>query len=101
MPFKKGESGNPNGRPKGSENKTTTKFKELGAAMMNQDIDRLRHEMSVLEGKDYVDAYCKLIEYFAPKLSRQEVKADVTNKHEPVQMTAEEAMKYLDSADIA
>ena len=33
--------------------------------------------------------------------SRQEIKQETTYKHEPVQMTAEEAKKYLDSADIA
>lgn len=97
MPFEKGKSGNPNGRPVGAINKSTAKFKELGAAMMNEDIDRLKSEMAKLEGKDYVDAYCKLIEFFAPKLSRQEVKSEVTNKHQPIQLTADEYRKMVEA----
>lgn len=34
-------------------------------------------------------------------VERQEINQETTYKHEPVQMTAEEAKKYLDSADIA
>lgn len=29
MPFEKGKSGNPNGRPKGKENKATKEFRDL------------------------------------------------------------------------
>jgi len=37
MPFKKGESGNPGGRPKGSKNKLTTSIKEMVFNALNDE----------------------------------------------------------------
>ena len=37
MPFKEGQSGNPNGRPKGSENKLTKSIKEMVFNALNDE----------------------------------------------------------------
>ena len=37
MPFKEGQSGNPNGRPKGSENKLTKNIKEMVFNALNDE----------------------------------------------------------------
>ena len=35
--------------------------------------DKFRKELGKLEGKDYINAYMAMFEYYAPKLARQEL----------------------------
>lgn len=65
MPFKKGQSGNPNGRPKGAKSKVTQEWQETAQRLLSDKAyrDKLKarlHEGSlapVLEAKLWAHAY--------------------------------------------
>lgn len=81
MPFEKGHK-HGKGRVKGSTNKKTEQWNKFAEWFMSEGMERLQEEMSKLEGKDFVKEVKDLMEYFQPKLSRQEIKAEVENKNE-------------------
>jgi len=79
MPFKKGMSGNPSGRAKGSKNKELSGFKkELKLGL----IERLDNFFDLLDSetlseKDKIAAYLKALEFVMPKQQKLELDADV------------------------
>jgi len=67
MGFKKGESGNPEGRPKGSLNKTTNEIRELISKAI--DTDKIKCMLNQIEDPvDYINAVSKLLPYVAGKV---------------------------------
>lgn len=82
MPFEKGKSGNPAGRPKGAVDKVSQATRALFKDVMEGQIqhvedslDRIREESD----EKYIKALTGLLPYFMPK--QQEV--DVTMKEQP------------------
>ena len=67
MPFSKGNSGNPLGRPKGSLNSSTKEFRELLSHSIdsNKIIEMLN---KIEEPVDYINAVSKLLPYCLPKV---------------------------------
>lgn len=88
--------GNP-GRPKGAKDHKTRQWDALGEAICNEHTERFNTVLAKMEDEDFAEMYLKTLEYFKPKLSRQEVKSEVTNKHQPVQITAEEYRKMVEA----
>jgi len=78
MPFKKGNSGNPNGRPQGAKGKKTELWEELGRYFVEDGAERVKKIMSKSSDKEFLMYYDKLLEYFKPKLQRTEVKAEIS-----------------------
>ena len=67
MGFKKGESGNKEGRPKGSLNKTTNDIREVISKAIDKDkIIEMLNQMS--NPTDYINAVSKLLPYVAGKV---------------------------------
>ena len=67
MGFKKGESGNPEGRPKGSLNKTTNEIRELISKAI--DTDKIKCMLNQIEDPvEYINAVSKLLPYVAGKV---------------------------------
>jgi len=67
MGFKKGESGNPEGRPKGSLNKTTNEIREVISKAI--DTDKIKCMLNQIEDPvDYINAVSKLLPYVAGKV---------------------------------
>lgn len=77
--YKKGESGNPAGKPKGAISEKTRFWNELKDWMTEGGAEKFKVEMAKLNGKDYINAYNGALEYFQPKLSRTTVQGDAEN----------------------
>jgi hypothetical protein len=74
--YKPGESGNLNGRPKGTSNKATTAIKEAYQNLLENNLDNMNRWLAIIADKDpkgAVELMLKLSEYILPKLARTEV----------------------------
>jgi len=70
MPFKKGHSGNPSGKPKGIKARKTLEWEKLGDAILTKDTERFKKILSGLPDDKFIDMYLKILEYFKPKQNR-------------------------------
>ena len=68
MPFIKGESGNKAGKPKGTVNKTTTDLRKKINNFIEGQWDQLQKDWKLLEPKDRVALFEKLLKYSLPTL---------------------------------
>jgi len=79
MPFEKGVSGNPAGKPKGAANKTTNKIREAFQNLIEANLDNMTlwlTQVAADDPKGALDLLNKMAEYTTPKLAR------VENSHE-------------------
>ncbi len=86
MAFKRGISGNINGRPFGTPNKVTQEHREFIQSIINKQGDRIENELERLKGKEYIHAITSLLEFVLPKLSRTELKADIQEAESCIQI---------------
>jgi hypothetical protein len=83
MAQKKGQTGNPNGRPKGVENKVTKDIKEAYRQLIEKNLDNLTAWVEKIAEKDPEKAIrilSDLSEYVIPKLAR----TDLTSGDKPI-----------------
>jgi hypothetical protein len=76
MPFKEGQSGNPNGRAKGKPNKTTKEIREAYQKLVEDNLTNMTKwlgEVARDNPEKAMELMLKLSEYMIPKLARQEV----------------------------
>ena len=78
------------GRQKGTPNKTTTISKEMVIEVLTSMHGHLPEKLSQLDDKDYVNAYCKLMEFVIPKPQRVEI--EQSNKF---RVSIEDTLKKL------
>jgi len=76
MGFKKGQSGNPKGRPIGASDKNKSKIREIIGSALDDNAERVKEELLALSGKDFLNFYIKLLEFGLPKLQRQTIEID-------------------------
>lgn len=72
----KGNTNNPNGRPKGRPNRTTEQAKELLQTILYGQLDNIDEALENIRSKsdkDYIDACVKMFKYVLPE------KRDITS----------------------
>jgi len=77
MGFKKGHSGNPEGKPKGAKNKVTIALKERVTLLIENNFEKIEADINKLEPKERVQAIIKLMEFVIPRQFKQDGKLDV------------------------
>ena len=65
--FKKGESGNPNGRPNGAKSKAKTDLLKRITDILDNNVESLQDDLDSLEPAERVRALTNLINYVLPK----------------------------------
>jgi hypothetical protein len=68
--FKSGQSGNPNGRPKGGENKVTTEIRQAYADLIHGNLDNITlwlQEVAERDPQKAIDLLIKLSPFVLPK----------------------------------
>ena len=60
------------GRAVGSKNSKTIEWESIGAYIKAGGSEKYLKELSKLKGKEYMERYEKILEYFKPKLGRTE-----------------------------
>ena len=79
MPYKKGQSGNPNGRPKGSTNTDTSLVKEVYGQVVSTNLENVNEwvqEVGNTNPFQAIKLILKMSDYVLPKLSRTEYTVD-------------------------
>ena len=71
MPLKKGQSGNPNGRPKGAKNKITKDVKAFISKLLDDNAETIERDFLQLEPKDRLLLTEKFFQYLIPKQQNQ------------------------------
>ena len=77
MPQPKGKTGNPNGRPKGSPNKTTQSVREWLTRLIDDNREQIRKDLAALEPKERLQVLEKFMEYTVPKRQSVEARVDI------------------------
>lgn len=80
MAFKKGESGNKNGRPVGSVSEKTLAWEHLGSFITESGAERVKEILSTCTADKFMIYYPMLLEYFKPKLARTDTKIEGEQK---------------------
>ena len=68
MPFEKGMSGNPGGRPKGATNKAAAQVKCLIEDILTDNAEDIKAAFKALKPRDKIRAATDLMPYIVPKL---------------------------------
>ena len=76
MAFEKGKTGNPEGRPKGSLNKNTSRLREAISSFLTDNFDSFVNDFQELGPKDRVKFYCDLLNYNLPKVQSIQIETD-------------------------
>ena len=91
MPYKSGQnwSGNKNGRPKGSTNRSSEEMKLTIARAVNEGLDYLKSDLARIRKKDpekALNIILKLLDYNLPKLKSVDmsVKGEINSKIEQI-----------------
>jgi hypothetical protein len=65
--MKPGQTNNPNGRPKGTPNKTTSEIRNIFQLLLEQNLKQMKSDIRSLEPKQRIDVLLKLTEFILPK----------------------------------
>lgn len=84
--FKEGQSGNPNGRPKGSENKATGELRQVISDVLKSELTpvKLRKMLRGMKDPDRLNFMVRLMDFVLPKLKQQSVDVSFEDLSEDV-----------------
>lgn len=75
----KGQTNNPNGRPKGSKNKISSETKELIAKFVNDNFDSIMKDLKKLKPAERVSAFINLLKFIVPPARDKETNEETTS----------------------
>ncbi len=78
---------NLNGRPKGSNNKTTTELRERFNLLIENNFDKLQKDIDLLEPKDRIKTLLELAKFVIPTLKATELSTGNENEFNPITVT--------------
>lgn len=70
--FKKGQSGNPNGRPKGTKNKTTEEIRSFIQLVVDKNLVNLEADLERMNPTNRWIILDKVMKYFMPTLTKND-----------------------------
>ncbi len=76
MAQRKGCTGNPNGRPRGSTNKVTTEMKGFLTELIDDNRQQIKDDLQRLDPKDRLLILEKFMQYTIPKMQSVEATID-------------------------
>jgi len=79
MAFKKGNSGNPTGRPPGAVNKNTKELRAMVSNFLLSNFEQVVKDFKQLQPKERTRLYCDLLQYGLPKLQNVSMDFDFNN----------------------
>lgn len=85
--FKKGESGNLAGKPKGTKSEKTLAWEQLGDFITETGAQRVKKILAECTEKEFMIYYPILLEYFKPKQQRIENNVSVSDNTIEVKRT--------------
>mgnify|MGYP003375756539 CR=1 FL=1 len=65
--MQKGQTNNPNGRPKGKPNQITAFARQCVSDLLAGEMEKIKSELDGLTGEKYINAIIALIAYVIPK----------------------------------
>ena len=89
MPFKKEQTGNPNGRPKGTPNKVTSDLKTWINALISKNLSGIEKDLKGLEPKERIQIFEKLMQYVVPKQQSISVEAQIAAEYQAIEALIE------------
>jgi hypothetical protein len=106
MAFRKGQSGNPKGRAKGTPNKTTAEIKEIITRIVGNQLEHIEKDLDKIRKSDPAEAMrlsSKFIDYVLPKQTKMEIEGELTHKVEKViiEIKKNNDSKHRDNTDVS
>ena len=68
MAQKKGQTGNRNGRPKGSKNRSTSEIKTAIQKLLDTNVSQMEADLQELTAKERISVLLKIAEFVLPKV---------------------------------
>nr|WP_319512250.1 hypothetical protein [uncultured Draconibacterium sp.] len=93
MGLRKGQTNNPNGRPKGKPNRVTTDMRDVLQTVLNKEMTpiKLSNLLKKLGPKDRMHALTKMLEFSIPKLQSISVQAQIEAEYEQLERLLQRA----------
>ena len=66
MPFERGKSGNPDGRKKGTPNRTTEEVRQALLKLLDENLDQLRKDLKTMKPRDRATILITLAKHCTP-----------------------------------